>query len=271
MSYLGTKPSNQTPTYKLKSEFIATAGQTVFAPSAYTPGYIDVYRNGVKLGDANFTATNGTTVTLAQGASVGDLITFESVYLASIQNGIPATAGAVSTSLIADLAVTPAKMSQKMTLETARASTSGTSIDFTGIPSWVKRITVMFAGVSTNGASNPLIQIGDSGGIENTGYSSNGYFIQNAGATGVVTSTAGYIVGSGFSGNSLIATFVINLMDSSVNRWVISGTGSPESAATAFISTGVKALSTTLDRVRITTANGTDTFDAGSINILYEG
>lgn len=110
MAYLGSKPSNQTPTYKLKSEFVATAGQTVFAPSAYTPGYIDVYRNGVKLGNADFTATNGTTVTLANGASVGDLITFESVYLASIQNGIPATAGAVSTSLIADNAITAAKM-----------------------------------------------------------------------------------------------------------------------------------------------------------------
>jgi len=49
---------------------------------------------------------------------------------------------------------------------TAVASTSGTSIDFTSIPSWVKRVTVMFAGVSTNGTGSYLIQIGDSGGIE---------------------------------------------------------------------------------------------------------
>ena len=45
-----------------------------------------------------------------------------------------------------------------ITAGTAVASTSGTSIDFTGIPSWVKRITVMFNGVSTNGTSNIQIQ-----------------------------------------------------------------------------------------------------------------
>jgi hypothetical protein len=153
---------------------------------------------------------------------------------------------------------------------TAVASTSGTSIDFTSIPAGVRRITIMFSGVSTNGTSNPIIQLGDSGGIENTGYSATSFFIQNAGATGVVTSTAGYAIASGAAANSLIATFVINLIDASANRWVIAGSGTLESAATAFFTNGVKALSATLDRVRITTVNGTDTFDAGSINILYE-
>jgi hypothetical protein len=147
---------------------------------------------------------------------------------------------------------------------------SGTSVDFTGIPAGVRRITVIFSGVSTNGTSNPLIQLGDSGGVETTGYSALSFFMQNAGSTGVVTSTAGYAVASALAANSLIATFVINLIDSSANRWVISGTGSQESGVSTFISTGVKALSATLDRVRITTVNGTDTFDAGQINILYE-
>ena len=153
---------------------------------------------------------------------------------------------------------------------TAVASTSGTFIDFTGIPNWVKRITVIFSGVSTNGTSNPIIQLGDSGGVETTGYSATGFFIQNAGATGVVTSTAGYAIASGAAANSLIATFVINLIDASANRWVIAGSGTLESAATAFFTNGVKALSGTLDRVRITTVNGTDAFDAGQINILYD-
>jgi hypothetical protein len=53
-----------------------------------------------------------------------------------------------------------------ITSGTAVASTSGTSIDFTSIPLWVKRITVMFAGVSTNGTSPFLVQLGDAGGIE---------------------------------------------------------------------------------------------------------
>ena len=63
--------------------------------------------------------------------------------------------------------------SSVITSGTSQASTSGTSIDFTGIPSWVKRITVMFNGVSTNGTSNPLIQIGDSSGVAITGYSAS--------------------------------------------------------------------------------------------------
>jgi len=78
----------------------------------------------------------------------------------------------IGTDSLTALAVTPAKMSQKLTSGTAVASTSGTSIDFTGIPSWVKRITVMFNGVSTNGSSDNLVQIG-SGSVETTGYSSS--------------------------------------------------------------------------------------------------
>ena len=79
-----------------------------------------------------------------------------------------------------------------ITSGTAVASTSGTSIDFTGIPSWAKRITVMFNGVSTNGTSQQLIQIG-SGSVNATGYSS--YFSVTPGgfspATAVTTSGFG--------------------------------------------------------------------------------
>ena len=72
--------------------------------------------------------------------------------------------------VIPDSSITPAKLSQPLTLATAVNSTSGTSIDFTGIPNWVDKITIMLSNVSTNGTSQPMFQIGDSGGIETTGY-----------------------------------------------------------------------------------------------------
>lgn len=148
---------------------------------------------------------------------------------------------------------------------TAVTSTSGTSIDFTSIPSWVKRVTVVFNGVSVSGTSQFLFQLGDSGGIENTGYS--GLAWNNAsGAIGM--STAGFSVTSANASASLfgMATFT----SLSGNLWVASICLSAATTTTAFLTNGSKELSATLDRVRITTISGTDTFDAGSINILYE-
>ena len=146
---------------------------------------------------------------------------------------------------------------------TAVASTSGTSIDFTSIPSWVKRITVMFNGVSTNGSSLPLIQLGDSGGIENTGYVSAAGTSDGAGTS---TSTAGFVLRSGVASNLIYGSMVITLLNG--NTWT--ATNNTTFANIASWGAGGKELSATLDRIRITTVNGTDTFDAGSINILYE-
>lgn len=153
---------------------------------------------------------------------------------------------------------------------TAVASTSGTSIDFTSIPAGVRRITVMFAGVSTSSTSGLLIQIGDSGGIENTGYTSSASY--TTASTNSIGSTAGYVItylndaGSIFNG-----ALVLNCLNSSANTWTSNGSLSWSGTFTGMQhSAGSKSLSATLDRIRITTINGTDTFDAGSINILYE-
>jgi len=150
---------------------------------------------------------------------------------------------------------------------TAVASTSGTSIDFTGIPSWVKRITVVLSEVSTTGSGSLLFQLGDSGGIENTGYASNGsYTGPTAGGT---SSTAGYILFYDLSNRNPSGQLVFTNI--SGNTWVCFGVASPAVIAGYTYQTGgTKTLSATLDRIRITTTNGTDTFDAGSINILYE-
>jgi len=147
---------------------------------------------------------------------------------------------------------------------TAVASTSGTSIDFTSIPSWAKRITVIFNGVSLNSTSNFLIQLG-AGSVTTSGYSSSGYAYG-----GAATSTAGTVIISGAASRLTTANTVICLISS--NTWVTSSVyaGDP-SASGGGVSTGTITLGGTLDRVRITTVSGTDTFDAGSINIMYEG
>lgn len=100
--YLGIPASGITTTaYRTVTEFTASAGQTVFTPPSYTVGFINVYRNGVRLGSADYTATNGTTVTLAYAATLNDLIAIESFYVSSILNGIPNTAGSVQQTNIA--------------------------------------------------------------------------------------------------------------------------------------------------------------------------
>lgn len=147
---------------------------------------------------------------------------------------------------------------------TAQASTSGTSIDFTGIPSWVKRITLMFSGMSTNGSSPFLIQLGDSGGVENTGYNGGSAYIVGATAT---ASTAGFYFYSGGASATHNGNLIITLLDG--NTWAAVGI-LYQSSNNITQTAGSKSLSATLDRVRVTTVGGTDTFDAGSINIMYE-
>jgi hypothetical protein len=149
---------------------------------------------------------------------------------------------------------------------TAINSTSGTSINFTGIPSGVRRVTVLFNGVSTNGTSIPQIQIG-SGSFTTSGYLGS--------ASGIVGSVASTNYASGaLLINNMVATIVmhgaVRITNISSNSWVFDGVlGRSDSSATS-VTGGSVALSGTLDRVRITTVGGTDAFDAGSINVLYE-
>jgi hypothetical protein len=156
---------------------------------------------------------------------------------------------------------------------TAVPSTSGTSIDFTGLPSGVKRVTVMFDKVSTNGTSPPRIQIGDSGGIETTGYNCGNFGV----ATAVVVNnyTSGFVIGLNtitWSASRVISgSITLTLLDATSNTWSASGSFALSDTALMLFTAGSKSLSATLDRVRIGTIGGANTFDAGSINILYEG
>jgi hypothetical protein len=155
-----------------------------------------------------------------------------------------------------------------LTSGTAQASTSGTAIDFTGIPSWVKRITVIFNGCSLSSSAQFLVQIG-AGSVTSTGYLSYCSYQGSAFTGGSYSSTSGFIAALAGANNLVYGSMVIHNI--SGNTWVENYTFALNGAGTPYSTTGGGnvALSGALDRVRITTTS-TDTFDAGSINILYE-
>lgn len=161
----------------------------------------------------------------------------------------------------------PAKLDtdKNIVLGTAVAAT-GTVIDFTGIPSTAKRVTVMFRSVSTTGASPLLIRLGTSGGLTISGYS--GSTADILGVQAVLVST-GFQIGTAVSSGALCDGAIV-IENYTGNSWVAQGNVARSDAGQIYVVAGSVALAAVLDRIRITTANGTDTFDAGTINISWE-
>lgn len=216
------------------------------------------------------TGTLGTTAVTA--GSYGSVSAIPFITVDAKGRITSATTGTFSTTP-ADGSITPAKLSQPLTLATAVASTSGTAIDFTSIPSWAKRVTVMLNGVSVSGTSLIEVRIGTTSGIEATGYKSASGWGGGGGAYGV--STTGFIpygaTIAASAANLLHGSMIISTLGS--NRWV-EQCGFYQEGGSDIQSSGGGSKTLTggvLDRVRITTVGGTDTFDAGSINIMYEG
>jgi hypothetical protein len=145
---------------------------------------------------------------------------------------------------------------------------SGTGVDFTGIPAGTKRITITLSGVSTNGTSNLLVCLGDSGGVEVSGYLGAGSFVAS-GSSGASTYTAGFGILSAAAANAVHGSITLTLINAASFLWAASGVFSLSNGAQVCTVAGTKALSAELDRVRVTTVSG-DTFDAGTINIAYE-
>ena len=206
------------------------------------------------------------TATLNASTSSGVILTSDTSGNLDIQsNGtskVSVTSGATTIANLSATAYTPT--TSLITSGTAVASTSGTSIDFTSIPSWVKRITVLFNGVSTNGTSNMQIQVGISTGVVTTGYTSGiGY------RNGEATSTTGFVVGQMVT-STVSFSGVVTINSFGSNIWTSGGTMSRNDGWAVLSGGFVSSIGGTLDRIRITTIGGTDTFDAGSINILYE-
>ena len=222
--------------------------------------------------------TGGGSVTLSAAAAATDTtLTIPNVTGTVLQSGTAVTAaqggtGVTSTGAAGNVLFTTDgstwSATQKIVAGTAVASTSGTSIDFTSIPSWVKRVTVMLSGVSTNSTSSLLVQVG-AGSVTSSGYVNSVTGIAFGTSGGATASTAGVPIFINSAGNSISGCVSFFLLGS--NKWVASGVfGTNGTPIIGITSAGEISLSGALDRVRITTVNGTDTFDAGSINILYE-
>jgi len=155
-----------------------------------------------------------------------------------------------------------------VTTDTAKTTTSGTTVDFTGVAAGVKRITVLLSGVSTNGTSNLILQLGDSGGFETTSYASAVSNIDGTNATSATTATAGFLLKTSVAAANTY-TGRVTIENITGNTWMASSSVRANNGIATF-QDGSKTLSDVLTQIRITTANGTDTFDAGTINTLYE-
>lgn len=213
--------------------------------------------------------TGGGSVTLTAGTAAADTtLTLPNTTGTVITSATYPTASAIGQVPFSTDGSTFAA-TQKIVQGTAQASTSGTSIDFTSIPSWVKRITVMLNGVSTNGTSNILFQLGDSGGVETSGYLGSGSVV-GASSASSANFTTGFGITGAFATYDYSGNLIICLQDTATNTWTANGFFGSSTLTATWFTSGKKATSAILDRIRITTVNGTDTFDAGSVNILYE-
>lgn len=192
-----------------------------------------------------------------------------------------ATQAEAEAGLIDTAAMTPLKTAQAitalapggggLTLGTPVATTSGTSKDYISLPAGLKRITIMFNGVSNNAGSILLLRVGDSTGFYTTGYGGAAGYLQNTNLAGVYTNSAGFSLVSGSAGNVLSGNATLTLLDPTNHIWTVSyAFGVTASATFGVVGGGVIDLANALDRIRLTSTNGTDTFDAGSINISYE-
>lgn len=155
------------------------------------------------------------------------------------------------------------------TRSTAVTLTTQTSVDFTSIPAGTFKIEITFAALSTNGTSPPIIQLGDSGGIETSNYTGAATNLTNASAVATVNLSSGFLISGSVGSFSVLQGKISLVLHDSLNTWVAEGTVGGSNAAFTVTMAGFKTLSAELDRVRLTTVGGTDQFDAGTVNITY--
>ena len=211
----------------------------------------------------NCTGYAGTSLTVFNAA--GDLL-----YATADNVGARLAIGTARQALMVNAGATAPAWANPITLSTEQASTSGTALDFTGIPAGARRITIMFVGVSLNGTDNILVQLGDAGGVEATGYLGSATGL-STGTVAVTNYTTGFGIPVGSASNVIHGSIVLNLVEDAAGfTWVASGNIGLSDSASFIALGGSKSLSAELDRVRVTTLAGANTFDAGAINISYE-
>jgi hypothetical protein len=212
--------------------------------------------------------------TITAGTSLGSGLIYDSDTTGNlvIKTGNSASIAAtfhgnLATVFTGEVYISDAPLSTTLASGTANTSVSGgTVIIHGGIPTWAKRVTILYSGLSTNG-TNPIVIQAGSGTFKTTGY---------LGAAAVVEGTTGYTVGFGI-GNSNVSnadlhhgTIVLNLLNASTNTWIAGGTAARSDAVEAGFTGGAVSLDGVLDRIRFTTVGGTDLFDAGVTNIMWE-
>jgi hypothetical protein len=206
--------------------------------------------------------------TITAGTSLGSGLVYDSDTTGNlvIKTGNSASIAATFHGNLATVFAGPV-IGPTLSAGTANTSVSGgTVIVHTGIPTWARRVTIMFSGLSTNGSNPLIVQVG-SGTFKTTGY---------LGAAAVIEGATGYTTGFGI-GNTNVnnadihhGTLVLNLLDSSTNTWVVTGTTARSDGVEVGLTGGAVALSGALDRIRFTSSTGTDLFDAGMTNIMWE-
>jgi hypothetical protein len=250
----------------------APAGGGLPTPSAI--GQIPFSTNGstyaatqkIVQGTAVSTATTSFTASISTTTMTVTAVGSGTIAVGQVITGTGVTAGTVITAQLTGTAGSTGTYTVSASQTVSSTTITIVGLDFLSIPSWVKRITVMFNGVSTSGSSFGLVQLGTSSGVTATGYTGATAY-SGASATGANPTT-----GFGFGNNSASFTFSgsMFIVNVSGNIWVANYSGGSTNTSLACMGGGNVTLSAVLDRVRITTVNGTDTFDAGSINILYE-
>ena len=214
--------------------------------------------------------TASSTTTLTNKTLTAPTIASANLTTALTLAGAAGTNGQVLTSAGSGLP-SWATVSAGFTLGTPVASTSGTSITFTGIPAGTKQIVISLVGVSTNGTSAKLFRLGISTGVVTSGYENSiGHSFIATSAPAYLVSSAGFPIGSIAANDALAGALTLTLENASTNTWSAHGKfGDTSNSDGTHLTVGSKALAGVLDRVQITTVNGTDAFDAGEINIAY--
>jgi len=256
--YVGIK--NASPTVELDvTGAIKTSGAATIGGNTAVTGTLSATGN-ISTSAGNITATAGS-VTAGTTMSVGTTLSVDTIAEKTSGSGVTIDGVLLKDGITAASSII-------ISSGTLTATTSGSSVEFTSIPTWVKRVTVMFNGVSLNGADAFLVQIGPSGGVATTGYTSTAGIVTNNAGGSVGNYTTGFAIFNTAAGDTFRGSMTISLMDASSYLYVSNHSGM---LSTTQINGGGGnvTLSGLLTRVKILNT-GSSTFDAGSVNILYE-
>ena len=239
----------------------------ILAANVTTAKIADANVTTAKIADANVTTAKvaDDAITLAKLApgTDGNLISYDA-------SGNPAAVatGSLGNVLTSAGAGAPPTMSMPSTITSDTSVGTGTAYNVTGIPAGVRCVSILFEGVSTGGTSPILVQLGDSGGIETSGYVAESAHLTNGSVPGLQSSTAGFPVFSHAASHSLSGILDLRLKDAANFTWV-SSHSCRVLTTIAVTGGGVKSLSAELTQLRITTVGGSDSFDAGTIALQY--